>query len=136
MGLRFRRSIRIAPGIRMNFGLKSLSISARVRGLKYTTGTRGRRITVGLPGSGLYWTNSLPRSGLGLGIAAGAIIGGAIAASAYPYYGYGYRSAYYGYGYPAYYSYGYPAYRVAYASPSWGYGYYPRRAYYGLRVCA
>ena len=69
--------------------------------------------------------------GWGLGIAAGAIIGGAIAASAYPYFGYGYRSAYYGYGYPAYYSYGYPAYRVAYASPSWGYGYYPRRAYYG-----
>jgi hypothetical protein len=88
--------------------------------------------------------------GLGLGIAAGAIIGGAIAASAYPYYGYGYRSAYYGYGYPAYYSYGYPAYRVAYAYPSWGDmgttrvaptmgyayaprvaygGYYPRRAY-------
>jgi hypothetical protein len=62
MGLRFRRSIRIAPGIRMNFGLKSLSISAGVRGLKYTTGTRGRRITVGLPGSGLYWTNSLPRT--------------------------------------------------------------------------
>ena len=29
------------------------------------------------------------------------------------------------------YGYGYPAYRVAYAHPSWGYGYYPRRAYYG-----
>jgi hypothetical protein len=62
MGLRFRKSIRVAPGIRMNFGLKSLSVSAGVRGLKYTTGTRGRRITVGLPGSGLFWTSSLPRS--------------------------------------------------------------------------
>jgi hypothetical protein len=60
MGLRFRRSIRIAPGIRVNLGLRSLSISAGIRGLKYTSGTRGRRITVGLPGSGLYWTNSVP----------------------------------------------------------------------------
>src|SRR4051794_33293130 len=75
--------------------------------------------------------------GLGFCLAAGALLGGAIAASAYPYgYGYGYRSYGYGYGYRSYgygyppYGYGYPAYRVAYASyPSWGYGYYPRRAY-------
>jgi hypothetical protein len=38
--------------------------------------------------------------GLGLGLAAGAIFGGAIAASAYPYYGYGYRSATMGMGTP------------------------------------
>jgi hypothetical protein len=62
MGLRFRKSIRIASGIRMNVGLKSLSISTGVRGLKYTTGTRGRRITVGLPGTGLFWTSGLPRT--------------------------------------------------------------------------
>jgi hypothetical protein len=62
MGLRFRGSIKIASGIRMNVGLRSLSISAGVRGLKYTTGTRGRRVTVGLPGTGLFWTSSLPRS--------------------------------------------------------------------------
>jgi hypothetical protein len=54
-------SIRIAPGIRMNLGLRSLSVSASVRGLKYTTGTRGRRVTVGLPGTGLFWTSNLPR---------------------------------------------------------------------------
>ena len=59
------------------------------------------------------------------GLAAAAIIGGAIAASR-PYYGYGY-----GYGYPAY-SYGYgPAY-YSYAGPSYGYGYsyaYPSYGY-------
>jgi hypothetical protein len=62
MGLRFRKSMRIAPGIRVNLGLRSLSVSAGVRGVKYTTGTRGRRISVGLPGTGLSWTSNLPRS--------------------------------------------------------------------------
>ena len=65
--------------------------------------------------------------GVGLGLAAGAIIGGAIASSSY-YGGYGYGYPAYGYygGYPAYsYGYGYPAYSYGYAP----YGYAP--AYYG-----
>jgi hypothetical protein len=69
--------------------------------------------------------------GVGLGIAAGALIGGAIAASS-PYYGYGYG---YGYGYPAYYgySYGYPAYSYGYGYPYRSYGYvsYGWPGYYG-----
>jgi hypothetical protein len=60
VGIRFRRSIGIVPGIRLNLGLRSVSISAGVRGLTYTTGTRGQRVTVGLPGTGLSWTSSLP----------------------------------------------------------------------------
>jgi len=76
--------------------------------------------------------------GLGFGLAAAAIIGGAIASSSYYGYGYGYPGyaysgyapAYYGYGYaPAYYGYGYaPAYAgYAYAPAYAGYGYaYPR----------
>jgi hypothetical protein len=60
--------------------------------------------------------------GFGLGLAAGAISGGALARPYYPYYGYGYG---YGYGYPAYYYSGYyPRYYPAY------YGYY-RPRYYG-----
>src|SRR5215471_16296068 len=59
--------------------------------------------------------------GVGLGLAAGAIIGGAIASSAY-YGGYGYA-------YPAY-SYGYASY--GYAPAYYGYAYAPRvyRRYY------
>jgi hypothetical protein len=47
--------------------------------------------------------------GVGAGLAAGAIIGGAVAASE-PWYGYDHAPGYYGYGYdPGYYGYGYPA---------------------------
>jgi hypothetical protein len=70
--------------------------------------------------------------GWGFGaLAAGALIGGALAAATTPYYGYGYGyPAYgYGYGYPAYgYGYqGYPAY--GYANPGYGYS-YPTYGYY------
>ena len=69
--------------------------------------------------------------GIGFGLAAGAIIGGAIASRSY-YGGYGY-----GYGYPAYgYGYGYPAYGYAYAPSYYGYApayysYASPRYYYG-----
>src|SRR6516165_7301185 len=46
--------------------------------------------------------------GAAAGVAAGAIIGGAIAATQ-PWYGYDYAPSYYGYGYSPGYGYGYPA---------------------------
>jgi hypothetical protein len=66
--------------------------------------------------------------GWGFGaLAAGALIGGALAAETTPYYGYGYGYPAYGYGYPAY-GYGYPGY--AYSYPSYGYRPYGGYAYY------
>jgi Protein of unknown function (DUF4236) len=59
MGLRFRRSWSVFPGIRFNLGLKSGSASFRTRGLHYTVGTSGSRITAGIPGTGLFWTQKL-----------------------------------------------------------------------------
>jgi hypothetical protein len=53
---RFRRSIKIAPGIRWNFGKKSTSLSIGGRGANYTVGTSGSRTTVGIPGTGLSYT--------------------------------------------------------------------------------
>src|SRR5579872_1080832 len=53
---RFRRSVKIAPGIRWNFGNKSTSFSFGPRGLKVTAGTRGVRTTVGIPGTGISYT--------------------------------------------------------------------------------
>lgn len=59
MGLRFRRSWGVVPGVRLNLGLKSGSVSFGGRGLHYTVGTRGQRVTVGLPGTGLFWTQKI-----------------------------------------------------------------------------
>ena len=56
MNLRFRRSIKIAPGVRLNIGKKGVSASLGVRGAQVTVG-RGRVTkTVGLPGTGIHAT--------------------------------------------------------------------------------
>ena len=57
MGFRFRRSIKILPGIRLNFGKRGISTSIGVRGAHVTIGKTGTRTTVGLPGSGLSFTH-------------------------------------------------------------------------------
>jgi Protein of unknown function (DUF4236) len=59
MGLRFKRSWSVVPGIRFNLGMKSGSVSFGTRGLHYTVGTSGSRITAGLPGTGFFWTQKL-----------------------------------------------------------------------------
>jgi len=53
---RFRRSIKIFPGIRLNIGKKSASVSVGVRGAHVTMGTKGTRTTLGIPGTGLSYT--------------------------------------------------------------------------------
>lgn len=62
MAWRFRRSVKIAPGIRWNFGKRSTSLSFGPRGFKLTAGTAGVRHTIGIPGTGLSYTQML-RSG-------------------------------------------------------------------------
>ena len=55
--LRFRRRVRLAPGMYMNLGKGSLSLSVGGRGHWITSGTRGRQATVGIPGTGLSYTS-------------------------------------------------------------------------------
>ena len=56
---RFRRSIKIAPGIRWNLGKRSSSISFGGKGFHYTVGgPRGSRTTVGIPGTGHSYTET------------------------------------------------------------------------------
>jgi hypothetical protein len=57
MGFRFRRSIKILPGVRLNFGKRGISTSIGIRGAHITVGKTGTRTTVGLPGSGLSYTH-------------------------------------------------------------------------------
>jgi hypothetical protein len=56
MGFRFRRTFRIAPGLRLNLSKSGVSASVGRRGLWFTVGPRGTRETVGLPGTGLSYT--------------------------------------------------------------------------------
>jgi hypothetical protein len=57
MGFRFHRSIKILPGIRLNFGKRGVLTSIGVRGAHVTFGKTGTRTTVGLPGSGISYTH-------------------------------------------------------------------------------
>ena len=57
MGMRFFRRVTIAPGVRMNLSRSGPSFSFGVRGAHVTVGSRGVRRTVGLPGTGLFYTS-------------------------------------------------------------------------------
>lgn len=59
MGMRFRKSKQIMPGVRLNLSAKSASVSIGPKGLKKTFSTSGRTTTtVGIPGSGLSYSTS------------------------------------------------------------------------------
>ncbi|WP_433748152.1 DUF4236 domain-containing protein [Falsibacillus pallidus] len=63
MGLRFRKSFKIAPGVRMNVSSKSVGFSTGVKGLRYSVNSRtGSRITTSIPGTGLSYSTSGGRS--------------------------------------------------------------------------
>lgn len=64
MGLRFRKSIKILPGVRINYGLHSTSVSVGGKGFHTTYSSTGRVTrSVGIPGTGLsYVTTSSGRS--------------------------------------------------------------------------
>lgn len=65
MGFRFRRSVRLFPGLRVNLGLRGVSLSAGMPGATVNLSQRGVRTTLGLPGTGLSYTSSSasPRRG-------------------------------------------------------------------------
>jgi hypothetical protein len=56
VGFRFRKSLRIAPGIRLNLSRSGPSLSLGGRGFHYNVGAKGTRVTVGIPGTGLSWS--------------------------------------------------------------------------------
>jgi hypothetical protein len=60
VAFRFRRSLKLAPGVRLNIGKKSASVRLGPRGVGYTLGTRGQRLSAGMPGTGVYLSKKLP----------------------------------------------------------------------------
>ncbi len=64
MSFRFRRSIRIAPGVKINLNKKSVGITVGRRGMHHTINSKGRQTTsVGIPGTGLSYQHvSTPKT--------------------------------------------------------------------------
>jgi hypothetical protein len=60
MGFRFRKSIKLLPGVRLNLSNRSTSVSVGGRGGRVNLSRRGTRLTTSLPGSGLSWTKFFP----------------------------------------------------------------------------
>ncbi|WP_296045184.1 DUF4236 domain-containing protein [uncultured Gemmiger sp.] len=59
MGFRFRKSIKIAPGVRLNLNSKSTSLSFGGKGARYTVSSTGRKTaTVGIPGTGISYSET------------------------------------------------------------------------------
>ncbi|MEK5115445.1 DUF4236 domain-containing protein [Bacillus sp. FSL R5-0677] len=55
MGFRFRKSIKIAPGVRLNVSKKGIGVSAGVKGARISTGPSGTRVTTSIPGTGISY---------------------------------------------------------------------------------
>jgi hypothetical protein len=63
MGFRFRRSLTIVPGIRLNLGRRGISTTVGRRGASVTFGRRGAHANLGLPGTGLSYRQRLDLPG-------------------------------------------------------------------------
>ena len=60
MSLRFRRSMKLLPGVRLNFSKETVGLSFGVPGARYTMNSKGRRtFSTGIPGTGLYNVETL-----------------------------------------------------------------------------
>ena len=57
MGFRFRKVIKLLPGVKLNINKNSTSVSVGPRGMKTTIGAKGTHNTVGIPGTGLSYTS-------------------------------------------------------------------------------
>lgn len=59
MGFRIRKSIKVAPGVRLNFGKNGISTSIGKRGAGITIGPTGATAHVGIPGTGISYVKKV-----------------------------------------------------------------------------
>lgn len=65
MGFRFRKSFKIAPGVKFNINKKSVGMTFGTKGAHYTVNSKGKRTkSVGIPGTGISYTTSSGEKGL------------------------------------------------------------------------
>lgn len=72
MGFRFRKSLRLFPGVRLNLSKSGISTSLGGPGATINIGPKGTRHTVGLPGSGLSFSSYAPHNKAGDGASEGS----------------------------------------------------------------
>jgi hypothetical protein len=78
MGLRFHRSFRVMPGVRLNVSKRGFGLSIGNRWAGFSVGPAGTRIRAAVPGSGLSWSRGIGggrRSAAAAAVAAGAAAG-------------------------------------------------------------
>jgi hypothetical protein len=80
MGFRYRSSIRLAKGLRINLSKSGASLSVGRPGATVNVGRRGTRATVGVPGTGLSWSERIRPSERGARLIAALILIGAVVA--------------------------------------------------------
>lgn len=67
MGFRFRKSIKLFPGFRINLSKKGVSsVSIGQRGATLNVGEHGSRATVGIPGTGISYSEQVSSSSDGV----------------------------------------------------------------------
>lgn len=65
MGFRFRKSIRLLPGIRINLSKSGVSASLGKPGATINISERGTRGTAGIPGTGISYSETVSSTGAG-----------------------------------------------------------------------
>lgn len=59
MGFRFRKSIKICKGLKINLNKNSIGLSVGTRGARYSINSKGRKkATIGIPGTGISYSAS------------------------------------------------------------------------------
>ena len=59
MGFRWRKSIKILPGIKLNLSTGGASVSIGPKGAKLNIGPRGTRVTTSIPGTGISYSKQI-----------------------------------------------------------------------------
>ena len=66
MAMRFRRSVKVAPGVKVNLSKKNVGVTVGSKGAHYSVNTSGRKTTtVGVPGTGVSFVDVSGKKGGG-----------------------------------------------------------------------
>lgn len=74
-GVRFRKSVSVLPGVKVNLSKTGVSTSLGGRGATMNIGTRSRTVTLGIPGTGLSYRVPISSTIIVLLVVAAAVIG-------------------------------------------------------------